>query len=144
MNGTVSCKRCLVTAILVFVGVVAEGMFFNNVCLKGQYEIHSYLWRDPARTKMLFPLLILSYAVFAYFFTWIFAKGYESGKGGLGQGFRFALLLWPVASLHIQMGNAPFLNIPLRFFAFWTLDGLLACLVAGIVAGLVYKPSSQA
>ncbi|MBI3291411.1 MAG: hypothetical protein HYZ73_01160 [Elusimicrobia bacterium] len=142
MNGTISCKRCLVTAFLVFVAVVAEGMVFNNVCLGRQYEIHKYLWRDPARVKTLFPLLILSNAVFAYFFTWIFAKGYESGKGGLGQGFRFALLLWPVASLHVQLAQAPFLYIPLRFFGFWALDGLLACLVAGIVAGLIYKPST--
>ena len=143
MQTQINCKRCLLTAVLVFAAVVAEGIFFNEVCLGGQYQVFKDLWREEERMKSLFPLLILGYGVFSYFFTWVFVKGYEPEKPGLGQGLRFALLVWPLASLHVQLGSAPFLKVPLRFFTFWALDGLFACLAAGIVAGLVYRPSAR-
>jgi len=119
MNAPVNCKKCLMTFVAVFVAVAAVDMILNTAVLKGQYDAFASVWRPQGRMKTLFPLIFLGQAVFAYFFTWIYSKGYEPEKPGLGQGIRFALLIWPIWAVAGNLIAAPFMNIPLRFFAFW-------------------------
>jgi hypothetical protein len=142
MSAPVNCKRCFLTFVSVFVAVTAVDMILNGTVLSGQYQAFASLWRPEARMKTLFPLVFVGNAVFAYFFTWIYAKGFEPEKPHLAQGLRFALLIWPLSAVACNLSSAPFINVPLRFFAFWMAVGLADSLAAGLVAGLVYKPKT--
>jgi hypothetical protein len=79
-------------------------------------------------------------AVFAFFFTFIFAKGYE--RKGLMEGIRFgvymALFTFFVASFE-QFIVYP---IPYQLVWYWILAGLVQSVLMGVVAALVYKPKT--
>lgn len=89
--------------------------------------------------KKIFLLMTLGQFLFAKFFTAIFAKGYETGKNGLGQGLRFGalvgLMLAPMNSLVWYV----ILPIPAALALYWLAAGFVEMVVLGLVAGAVYK-----
>src|SRR5437879_10429622 len=59
--------------------------------------------RRPPRST-LFPYTTLFRSVFAPFFALIYVKGYEKGKPGLGQGFRYGLYVGAMLSVMTGFG----------------------------------------
>jgi hypothetical protein len=140
MLARVNGKKCFVTSVAIFAAVTAIDMVMNVVVLDKQYEAFASLWRPQPRMSTLFPLLFLGQAVFAYSFSWIYAQGFEPEKPALPQGLKFGLCVWPLFAVAGNLAAAPFINVPLRFFAFWIATGLVDCLVAGLVAARFYRP----
>jgi len=133
-------KKCFVTSVAIFAAVTAVDVVLNVVVLDKQYEAFTSLWRSEMRVRTLFPLLFLGQATFAYFFAWLYAMGFEPEKPAVPQGLKFGLYVWPLFAVSGNLAAAPFINIPLRFFAFWMATGLLDCLMAGLVAARFYRP----
>ena len=143
MLGRVNGKKLFSTSVAIFAAVTAVDAVMNILVLDKQYETFSALWRSAVRVKELFPLLFLGQAVFSCFFAWIYAQGFEPEKPALPQGLKFGLYVWPIFAVAGNLTAAPFINIPLRFFAFWMATGLIDCLVAGLVAARFYRPKTQ-
>jgi hypothetical protein len=80
----------------------------------------------------------VGYLVFAPFFALIYVKGYEKGKPGLGQGFRYGLYMGAMLSVMNGFAWYVILPIPLVLAFYWFLATLVEFIVAGIAAGLVY------
>ncbi len=76
--------------------------------------------------------------VFAPFFALIYVKGYEKGKPGLGQGFRYGLYVGAMLSVMNSFGWYVLLPIPLALAFYWFLSILVEFIAAGVAAGLVY------
>src|SRR5437879_8559998 len=93
--------------------------------------------RRPPRST-LFPYTTLFRSVFAPFFALIYVKGYEKGKPGLGQGFRYGLYVGAMLCVMNGFGWYVILPIPLALAFYWFLATLVEFIVAGIAAGLVY------
>ena len=55
------------------------------------YEQTASLWRSSEGTHQMLWLMTLGQLLFGLVFAWIYARGYEPGKPGLGQGLRFGL-----------------------------------------------------
>jgi hypothetical protein len=77
--------------------------------------------------------------VFAPIFTFIYVKGYEKGKPGLGQGFRFGLYLGAMLSVLNGFGWYVLLPVPLALAFYWFVAILVEFVAAGVTAGLVYR-----
>ncbi len=72
------------------------------------------------------------------FFALIYVKGYEKGKPGLGQGFRYGLYMGAMLSVMHSFGWYVILPIPLALAFWWFVGTLVEFIAAGVAAGLVY------
>lgn len=132
-------KRWLFAGLAVLVVIAVFEFIINNVLLMGIYEQTASVWRPMPEIEKRIWLFWAVYLIFSPVFSFIYAKGYEAAKPGLGQGLRFGfyvgLLLAPVTSL----GWYAVLPIPAMLAAYWFAGTLAECLAAGIAVGLIYR-----
>ena len=91
-------KRMGLTIIVVFVVFTALSYVIHGVLLQPLYQQTPQLLRtgQDANQHMLF--MLLGFLVFSVAFVWIYARGLEA-KPWLGQGLRYGLAMWLVASV---------------------------------------------
>ena len=133
-------KRFLGAVVAVVAVIAALDMVLHNVILMDAYKQTMHLWRPEDEMKGFFWLILAGYPVFALFFVWIFAKGYEKGKPGLGQGLRFGILAGLLVFAATNMMCYAVMPLPDMIPLAWFLGGMVECIAGGIVAGLIYKP----
>ena len=85
------------------------------------------------------PLFQFSNLLFAFFFMWVFVKGYEAK--GLLEGIRYGFYIWGLKGLHESVFGYVILPITARllFQRIWM--SLVVTLVCGLLAALIYKRS---
>jgi hypothetical protein len=133
-------KRFWGAVLAVVVVITVIDMILHNVILMDAYEQTMSLWRPEAAMKDLFWLIWAGYLVFAVFFVWIFAKGYEKDKSGLGQGLRFGILAGFLVNAAYSMVCYAVMPLPVVIPVAWFLGGMVECIAGGIVAGMIYRP----
>jgi len=132
-------KRWLLASVAVFVVIMAMEFVIHGVLLSRIYSETPSLWRTQAEMQRIVWMFWVGYLVFAPFFALIYVKGYEKGKPGLGQGVRFGLYLGAMLSVLHSFGWYVILPIPLALAFYWFVAILVEFIVAGAVAGLVYR-----
>jgi hypothetical protein len=132
-------KRWLLASVAVFVVMFVVEFIIHGVLLQGLYQQTASLWRPMADMQRLMWIMWVGYLVFALFFTFIYTKGYEKGKPGLGQGFRFGLYVGAMLSVLHGFGWYAILPIPLALSFYWFVAVLVESIAMGIAAGLVYR-----
>ena len=133
-------KRIGLSAAAVFAAMFAVEMLTHEVLLKGLYLQTASVWRPAEQMEGFMGCLMLSYLFYSVFFPVIYAKGYESGKPGVGQGIRFGILM---GLLEAPMGALTWysvLPIPAALALGWLAGGLVLNVVLGVVVGLIYRP----
>jgi hypothetical protein len=133
-------KRFLGAVAAVAAVIAVIDMVLHSVILMDAYKQTMHLWRPESEMKGLFWLIWLGYLVFAVFFVWTFAKGYEKEKPGLGQGLRFGILAGFLVFAACNMMCYAVMPLPAAIPVTWFLGGMVECVAGGIVAGLIYKP----
>lgn len=132
-------KRWLLASLLVVVVIGVLEFLIHGVLLSDYYKQTASLWRSEAEMQKMFWVFWAGILVFAPFFVLIYVKGYEKGKPGLGQGFRFGLYVGAMLSVMNSFGWYVLLPIPLALAFYWFLAVLVELIVAGVAAGLVYQ-----
>ncbi|MFA5167784.1 MAG: hypothetical protein WC530_04550 [Candidatus Omnitrophota bacterium] len=133
-------KRFFGAVLAVAAVIAAIDMILHNVVLLDAYKQTMALWRSEAEMKDLFWLIWAGYPVFALFFVWIFAKGYEKEKPGFGQGLRFGILAGLLVFAASNMMCYAVMPLPAAIPVAWFLGGMVECIAGGVVAGMIYKP----
>ena len=131
-------KRWLLASVAVFGVILVLEFLIHGVLLQGIYQQTASVWRSQAEMQRLMWIFWVGYLVFAPFFALIYAKGYEKGKPGLGQGFRFGLYMGAMLSVVHSYGWYVILPIPLVLACYWFAAIFVESIAAGIAAGLVY------
>jgi len=90
-RGIWACVACLVLYTL-------SNFFIHGVLLRPLYQQTPQLLRNAEDGAAHTPFLMLSFLVFTVAFVWIYAQGVEP-KGWLGQGIRYGLAIWLIATL---------------------------------------------
>jgi ABC-type multidrug transport system permease subunit len=90
-------------------------------------EMTGYMW-----------VMFVTGAVFSFFFTFIFAKGYE-GKG-VAEGFRYGIYIGLFYGYVTAFDQFVVYPIPYSLAWIWAITGIVQTIVLGIVAALIYKP----
>jgi hypothetical protein len=131
-------KRWLLASVAVFVVILALEFLIHGVLLSDMYKQTASVWRSEAEMQKMMWLFWVGILVFAPFFALIYVKGYEKGKPGLGQGFRYGLYVGAMLSVMDSFGWYVLLPIPLALAFYWLLAILVEFIAAGVAAGLVY------
>ena len=131
-------QQWLLASVAVFVVIAALEFLIHGVLLSDLYRQTASVWRSEAEMQKMMWIFWVGTLVFAPFFALIYVKGYEKGKPGLGQGFRYGLYVGVMLSVMHSFGWYVILPIPLALAFYWLLGILVEFIAAGVAAGLVY------
>ena len=133
-------KRWAMATVGAFVVIFATEFVIHHMWLGEFYHAHASWWRPEAEMQSMMPLRLLAQLIFATLLALVYAKGYERGKGGLGQGFRFGLLVGLFLLLPHTLMTCVVYPYPLFLIQSWFIGGLAEVVLAGLVIGWLYKP----
>lgn len=91
-------KRMGLTIIVVFLVFTVLSFVIHGVLLQPLYQQTPQLLRAGQDAQNHMPLMLLGFLIFSIAFVWIYARGLES-KPWLGQGLRYGLAMWLIASV---------------------------------------------
>ncbi len=133
-------KKLWIAFFLVFVAYLATNMLIHTVILGDTYlkpDIQNSM-RPEAEMGKSFWVRIVTMLVFSFFFTYIFAKGYE--RKGIMEGVRYGLII--TLFYFFVTCFDQFVTYPIPYFVvwYWIIAGLVQAVLMGIIAALVYKP----
>jgi hypothetical protein len=131
-------KKMLITFGVVF--VVGQVIMFivHGVILDPTYQSLAELFRPKVEMDNLWWVGMVTALFFAFFFVYIFARGYE-GKGVM-EGVRFGLIIggfWTIPSVY---GQYMVYSLPYSLIIQWVLYDIVALVIMGILAAFIYKP----
>ena len=134
-------RQWLLAWVGAFATVVIGDVLIHQVWLGPTYQATASWWRSAEDMRALMGLMVLSQLSLAVLLTFIYAKGYEVGKGTLWQGFRFGVLMGLLLAVPSNVMKAFVYPYPPSLLMSWIIGTLLEVTVAGMVIGLVYKPA---
>jgi hypothetical protein len=132
-------KQLLIAFVAVYVVGQVLGYLIHQVWLAPTYASLASVWRPEAALQSKMWIMFVTSAFFSFFFCYVFARGYE-GKG-LAEGVRYGLIIglfFGVSNAYDQYVVYP---IPYSLALKWFLSSLAYCIVVGIVAAAIYKPT---
>lgn len=132
-------KRCLMASVAVFVVVYLLEFLIHGKLLHGIYQETASLWRPEAEMMGMMWLMWIGYLIMAPLFVYLFSKGVEEGKGMMGQGVRFGLIIGLFVSGPMSLGWYAILPIPTILAFYWFVAGMVEFIAAGLVTGLIYR-----
>ena len=128
-------------AVLGAFGVLVIGDYLvHEVWLGAFYRQTMSWWRPAASMRALMPLMVAGQFSLAVLLTLVYAKGYEAGKGTLGQGFRFGVLMGLLLCLPKSFMTLFIYPYPVNLVLNWFVAGVIETTVAGLVIGKLYVP----
>jgi len=127
-------KKVWTGFVAVFVTSVVLNFIVNGLILGPTYESLKSLWRPDFNSLMwVYYVLML---VGAFFFTFIFSKGYE-GKG-IAEGVRYGLYIGIWMSIGMAYGTYAMIAIPYSLALQWFIYGVIQYIIMGVVVALVF------
>ena len=134
-----SVKRWGLATLAGFVVVSATEFVIHHQWLGPFYMAHAEWWRPEAEMKGLMPFMCLAQLSLAALLALVYTKGYESKKGGVGQGVRFGLLLGLLLTVPANLLNYVIYPYPTSLLMSWVIGGLVEATLAGAAIGAVYR-----
>jgi hypothetical protein len=133
-------KRWLLAAVGAFAVIVLGDVVIHRVWLGDFYRANAQWWRPGAEMEAMRGLMFVSQALLAALLTFIYMKGYEVGKGSVGQGFRFGLLMGLLLAVPSSLMHLVVYPYPASLVLSWLLGTLVEVTLAGMMIGYIYKP----
>ncbi len=130
-------KRWALASGAAFAVIFVVDMIAHGKCLMPLYQQTASVWRDQGHEMMW--LMTLGRLLFSAVFAWIYTKGYEPKKAGLGQGVRYGFLVGVLISISYVSVWYVVLPIPLALALGWVAASVAACLGAGAAVGVLYR-----
>jgi ABC-type multidrug transport system permease subunit len=135
-------KKFWLAALLVYLAYLATTFIIHSLILGGYYmkpDVQSALRPEEEMNKFSW-LRFVTMAVFAFFFTFIFTKGYE--RKGVVEGVRFGIYIALFTFFVTSFEQFIIYPIPYAVVWYWIVAGLIQSVLMGIIAALVYKPKA--
>jgi hypothetical protein len=137
-------KKFLLAFIVVFILLEATGYLIHEVILASTYrdEMISAAFRPEAEMMSNMWIIWLTDLIWSFFFVFFFVKGYENK--GIMEGLRFGFYIGIFVSLVFSYQMYALIPVPYSLAFQWFIYGMIQCLILGVVASLIYKPSAAA
>lgn len=133
-------KKLLIGFVAVFVTLeVLDGIIHGGI-LMSTYTAMQSTWRPDMMNKLW--ILHFVRIVTAFFFTYVFSKGYE-GKG-IMEGLRYGFYLGMIVSSGFAFGSYSMFAINKGLALQWFFYSLIEYLIAGVVVSLVFGKKEAA
>lgn len=133
-------KKLLICFVVVYVVSQILSYLIHAVWLAPTYASLSEVWRPEAEMLSKQWIMFVTAAVWAFFFCYIFARGYE-GKG-IGEGVRYGVVIGLFYAIPQAYDAYVVYPIPYYLALYWFLSGLVVSIICGIVVALLYKPAA--
>jgi hypothetical protein len=128
-------QKLLLTALAV--GVVVNIVDF---VVQGQLLASYYASLPLFRREASIPLLVIGDFVSALVFVWVYDRVFSSFGGGPKGGALYGLYAGILVNFPTwHFANLLFEGFPYRLTWIWTVVGVVWCVIAGAVAGAIYK-----
>ena len=131
-------KKYMIATLVVYVVYSALSFVIHNIILEAEYEpMVGTVLRTVSDFGLRAPLLYLGNLVFALAFCAIYTYGYEPGKGWVGQGIRYGLLM---GTLLAPVAVTEYVVYPVAgaLALKWLVFGYAQALVCGLVLAALY------
>jgi hypothetical protein len=132
-------KKVWIGFIVVFVLMLIVGYIVDTLLLGSTYESLKNLWRPDMESKMWIFYVVMLFQ--AFFFSFIFSKGYE-GKG-IAEGVRYGLYIGIWMSIGMAYGTYAMIAIPYSLALQWFIYGVIQYVIYGIALALVFGKKTQ-
>lgn len=120
--------------VVVFVAMEIMMFLIHGVLLSSAYQASQSVWRPDMMSLMwIYHVLAI---IGAFFFTFIFSKGYE-GKG-MAEGVRYGLYIGIWMSTGMAYGSYAMINIPYSLALQWFIYGVVEYVIYGVLLALVF------
>ena len=146
-------KKYALAFVIVLVLKTVLGFVIHGVLLNADYAQFPHLLRTQEDANAHFPYMLLNFVAFSLGFVWIYAHGVEakacpstvaqgtpSGvEGWLGQGIRFGLAVWLLASVSTFLTYYAVQPWPGALVAKQIGYELIEMLLLGVAAAVLYR-----
>jgi hypothetical protein len=132
-------KKVLIGFIVVFVLMEIASYIVDFLILGSTYQSIQNVWRPDLQSKMwIFQLVMIPQA---FFFSFIFSKGFE-GKG-IAEGVRYGLYIGIWMSVGMAYATYAMIAIPYSLALQWFIYGVIEYVIYGIALALVFGKKTQ-
>jgi len=127
-------RKVPIATAVVFIFFVLYSILINGIILSGAYQSTASVWRpDMDRLMWVYQVINL---VGAFFFVFVFSKGYE-GRG-LMEGVRYGLYMGIWIGVGYAYGTYAMVAIPYWMAATWFWTCILQYIIAGIITAALF------
>lgn len=137
-------SKLIWAAVVAFIALIITDLIIHMVLLKGMYQQFSAagIFRPWDQLMCYWWVILIITAVYAFFFTFIFVKGYE-GKG-IAEAIRYAIYVTLFVCFFCSFIQFVLYNLPYGVNWLWILLGFIQNLIMAILVSLIYKPKAAA
>jgi len=130
--------KFLLHAIAVAIAWFALGFIGHQLLLGGAYVAIEPIMRSKADMQGHMPFALINGFIFAAALVWIYAQG-RSAKPWPGQGIRFGIAIWAVASVPLYLTNYVIEPWPGLFVAKILAWEFVAALILGLIVAALAR-----
>ncbi len=123
-----------------FVTIEILEMLVNFFILGPVYQANAQIWRADMNSKMWIFHVVMLFE--AFFFSFIFSKGYENK--GLAEGVRYGTYIGIWLGVGKAYATYAMIAIPYSLALQWFIYGIIEYVLAGMVLTLIFKPKAEA
>ena len=132
-------KKVWLGALAVFIVLEILDIIVNGVILKSAWSGVQGIRPDMASKMWMFHVIDV---VAAFFFTFIFSKGFE--KKGIMEGIRYGFYIGVWLSVGMVFGTDGMIRLGRSLAIQWFIYGVIEYIIAGIVLAMIFKEKSSA
>ncbi len=132
-------KKVWIGFVVVYVLMLICSFIVNSLIMGSTYESLKHLWRPDMMSKMWIFYLVMLFQ--AFFFSFIFSKGYE-GKG-IAEGVRYGLYIGIWMSVGMAYATYAMIAIPYSFALQWFIYGVIEYVIYGIALAMVFGKKAK-
>ena len=132
-------KKLWLGALAVFIVLEILMFLIHGVILSSAYQAIAGVFRHDMSSKMWMYHVINVFT--AFFFTFIFSKGYE--KKGIMEGVRYGFYIGVWMSVSMALGTDAMITLGRWMTIQWLIYGVIEYMIAGVVLALVFKEKPQ-
>jgi len=129
-------KKLSISVIVIFIVYEIFNFVIHGAILGGFYEELASTWRQDMGQFMW--IMNIGDLILAFFFVYIFARGYE-GKG-IMEGVRFGLYVTGLLTVPGMLAQFTIYNVTFTLTILWIIFGCIQMVVSGVIASLIYRP----
>ena len=132
-------RKLWLGALAVFIVLEILMFLVDGVILSGAYRAIAHEFRPDMSSKMW--MFHVMNVVTAFFFTFIFSKGYE--KKGIMEGVRYGFYIGVWMSVGMALGTDAMITLGRSLTTHLLVYGVIEYMIAGVVVAMVFEENSK-
>ena len=132
-------KKLWIGFIVIFIAMAVLNMIIHGFILSSTYQTDevSKIMRPESEMNSMMWIYYVVYIIQAFFFTFVFSKGYE-GKG-IMEGVRYGLYMGLLMATPMAYASYAMYPMPYSLALQWFIYGIIQYIILGVIIALVYK-----